>query len=131
MIQGLLWLLGCQLAGTAIVEAAHIPLPGPVLGMLLLFVVLLVRRRDGADDADAPIIQVGDYFLSHLQLFFIPAGVGVIVYVAILRDAALPIVVALLGSWLLGMVTVGWVLTLALRHLPGVGSEGAPGEEIE
>ena len=128
VITGLLWLLGCELAGTAIVEATGIPLPGPVLGMLLLFVVLVIRRRGDDDD---PIIQVGDYFLSHLQLFFIPAGVGVIVYLAVIRDAALPIVVALLGSWLLGLVTVGWVLTLALRHLPGVGSEGAPGEEIE
>lgn len=129
MIVGLLWLLGCQLAGTAIVELTGIPLPGPVVGMLLLFVVLVLRRRDGEDD---PVIQVGDYFLSHLQLFFIPAGVGVIAYLAVIRDAALPIVVALLGSWLLGLATVGWVLTLFLRRVPQVaGTEGAPGEEIE
>ena len=128
MISGLLWLLGCQLVGTAIVDVTGIPLPGPVLGMLLLFIVLVVRRRGGEDD---PIIQVGDYFLSHLQLFFIPAGVGVIVYLAIIREAALPIAVALLGSWLLGLVTVGWVLSLFLRRLPDVGTEGAPGEEIE
>ncbi|MEI7055866.1 CidA/LrgA family protein [Nocardioides sp. CCNWLW239] len=129
MIVGLLWLLGCQLAGTVIVELTGIPLPGPVVGMLLLFIVLVLRRRDGEDD---PIIQVGDYFLSHLQLFFIPAGVGVIAYLAIIRDAAAPIVVALLGSWLLGLATVGWVLTLFLRRVPPtVGTDGAPGEEIE
>lgn len=129
MIVGLLWLLGCQLAGTAIVELTGIPLPGPVVGMLLLFVVLVLRRRDGEHD---PVIQVGDYFLSHLQLFFIPAGVGVIAYLVVIRDAALPIVVALLGSWFLGLATVGWVLTLFLRRVPEVaGTEGAPGEEIE
>ncbi|WP_328527612.1 CidA/LrgA family protein [Nocardioides sp. NBC_00368] len=129
MIVGLLWLLGCQLAGTAIVELTGIPLPGPVVGMLLLFVALLLRRRDGEDD---PIIQVGDYFLSHLQLFFIPAGVGVIAYVALIRDSAVPIVVALLGSWLLGLATVGWVLNLFLRRVSAAaGTEGAPGEEIE
>ncbi|MFE6645779.1 CidA/LrgA family protein [Nocardioides sp. NPDC057772] len=129
MIVGLLWLLGCQLAGTAIVELTGIPLPGSVVGMLLLFVALVLRRRDGEDD---PVIQVGDYFLSHLQLFFIPAGVGVIAYVAVIRDAAVPIVVALLGSWLLGLATVGWVLTLFLRRVPSVvGTDGAPGEEIE
>ncbi|MGH3352919.1 MAG: CidA/LrgA family protein [Nocardioides sp.] len=128
MISGLLWLLGCQLVGTVIVDVTGIPLPGPVVGMLLLFIVLVVRRRDAEKD---PIIQVGDYFLSHLQLFFIPAGVGVIVYLAIIRDAALPITVALLGSWLLGLATVGWVLSLFLRRLPDVGTEGAPGEEIE
>ncbi|GGR73283.1 putative effector of murein hydrolase LrgA (UPF0299 family) [Nocardioides luteus] len=129
MIVGLLWLLGCQLAGTAIAELTGIPVPGPVVGMLLLFIVLVVRRRDGESD---PVIQVGDYFLSHLQLFFVPAGVGVIVYLAFIRDAVAPIVVALLGSWLLGLATVGWVLSLFLRRLSeSAGTEGAPGEEIE
>ena len=36
-------LLTCQLAGEVITRLLHLPLPGPVLGMVILFCGLLVR----------------------------------------------------------------------------------------
>lgn len=125
MIIGLLWLLGCELVGEVVVRLTDAPVPGPVVGMVLLYAVLRLRRTPDS----SPVVEVGDYLLSHLQLFFVPAGVGVVVYLATLRDHALPVAVGLLGSWLLGLVTVGWVLTLLLRRTTDV--EGMVGEEIE
>lgn len=110
MITGLLWLLGCQFVGEVVVRLLGIPVPGPVLGMLVLFAVLAVRRPA----AEAAIFRTSDALLKHLQLFFVPAGVGVVVYGAVLRDDAVPIVVALVGSWLLGMAVVGWVVSWLL-----------------
>ena len=49
MITGLTWLLGCQLLGELVVRLADLPIPGPVVGMLILFVLLQVRRC--GDDA--------------------------------------------------------------------------------
>lgn len=40
MIETLLWLVGYQLAGELISRSFSLPLPGPVLGMLLLFATL-------------------------------------------------------------------------------------------
>ncbi|WP_278257398.1 CidA/LrgA family protein [Nocardioides convexus] len=42
------------------------------------------------------------------SLFFVPAGVGVVVYLSVLGRDALPIAVAMLGSWFLGLVVVAW-----------------------
>jgi len=128
VIIGLLWLLGCELVGEVVVRLADAPIPGPVVGMVLLYVVLRVRRTPDS----APVVRVGDYLLSHLQLFFVPAGVGVVAYLATLRDHAVPVAAGLLGSWLLGLVTVGWVMTVLLRRSRvGAGTVGAVSEEIE
>ena len=43
MIQGFLILLVCQLVGELIVTAASVPIPGSVVGMVLLLVGLIVR----------------------------------------------------------------------------------------
>ena len=65
-------LLACQLTGEVLARALRIPLPGPVIGMVLLFGLLFVR----------PIIYTKTQKTSHvllrnLSLFFVPAGVGI------------------------------------------------------
>ncbi|KRB80205.1 LrgA family protein [Nocardioides sp. Root190] len=114
MIAGLTWLVGFQLVGELIVQVADLPVPGPVVGMLLLFVLLRVRRYDD----EGSIVRAGTALLRHLQLFFIPAGVGVVAYLGVLGRDALPIGVALIGSWLLGLVAVGWT-AVGLERLSG------------
>ncbi|WP_341923985.1 CidA/LrgA family protein [Nocardioides psychrotolerans] len=114
MITGLTWLLACQLVGEVLVRLLDVPVPGPVVGMLLLLVVL--RARKVGDDA--AVVRAGTALLRHLQLLFIPAGVGVVAYAGVIRDL-LPLAVALVGSWLLGLAVVGWTTTLLERWLPG------------
>ena len=70
-LQGLAWLLLCQSAGEAIARLAHLPLPGPVVGMLLLVALRGWRR------VLAPVGAAADTLLTHLSLLFVPVGVGV------------------------------------------------------
>lgn len=112
MIVGLTWLVGLQLLGELVVRVLDLPVPGPVVGMLLLFVLLRLRR-----DEDGPIVRAGSALLRHLQLLFVPAGVGVVAYLGVLGRDALPIGVALVGSWLLGLAVVGWTAVVLERLL--------------
>jgi putative effector of murein hydrolase LrgA (UPF0299 family) len=116
MLAGLTWLLACQLLGELVVHLTDAPVPGPVIGMVLLFVALEVRRRLGADTERASVTGVADVLLRHLQLFFVPAGVGVVAYAATIRHDALPIAVGLVGSWLLALAAVGWCTQLLLSR---------------
>ncbi len=75
MIGAIAALLIMQLIGTLIVQFTHIPLPGPVVGMLLLFVYLLWQGK-----VPQPLAQVTKFLLDNLSLLFVPAGVGIIVY---------------------------------------------------
>ncbi len=113
LIKGLLALLGCQLLGEVVVLLTDVPIPGPVIGMVLLFAYLQIRSTPD----EAAVVRTGQALLTHLQLFFVPAGVGVVAYVAVLRADALPIGAAVVGSWILGLAVVGWSTALLSRFL--------------
>ncbi len=99
-------LLTCQLTGEVVTRAAHLAVPGPVLGMLLLLVALLALRR-----VPDPVERTARGLLDNLSLLFIPAGVGVVLHLDILRAQWLPIAAAIVGSTVLGMlVTAGAML---------------------
>lgn len=111
IVAGMTWLLACQLAGEVVAHATGAPVPGPVVGMALLLIVLVMLRP--ADDS--PVHETADALLPHLQLLFVPAGVGLVAYGAVLREDGLAIVVALVGSWLLALAAVGWTAQLLTR----------------
>jgi putative effector of murein hydrolase LrgA (UPF0299 family) len=82
MIASLSLILLCQLAGEVFVRALGLPLPGPVIGLMLLLVLLMARDRfavlargplqgDGVESASRVLV-------ANLSLLFVPAGVGVV-----------------------------------------------------
>ncbi len=105
MINTLSLLLLYQLVGELLVRALGLPIPGPVLGMALLFLTLLIRGRVGDE------LKTGaGALLQHLSLLFVPAGAGVMLHLQRVADEWLPITVALLVSTFAGMAVTGLVL---------------------
>lgn len=111
MLAGLTVLLACQLVGELVVRTLDLPLPGPILGMVLLFVILQLRRPP----TSSPLVQGPQTLLRYLPLLYVPAGVGVIAHLAQLRDDALAISVGLVGSWLAGLLVTALVASAVLR----------------
>ena len=111
VIAGLLVLLVCQLVGTLVAETTGLPVPGPVLGLVLLLGWLQLREPD----EDSGLARVCGGLLRHLQLLFVPAGVGVVQYLGLLASAAVPIAVGLVVSWLVGLLTCAAVATVLLN----------------
>jgi holin-like protein len=82
MIASLSLILLCQLAGEVFVHGLGLPMPGPVIGLMLLLVLLMARDRfkvlargplqgEGVESASRGL-------LANLSLLFVPAGVGVV-----------------------------------------------------
>lgn len=117
MIQALLLLLVCQLAGEVTSRALHLPLPGPVLGMLILLLLMIAVRR-----VTEMMRPVASFILSNMSLLFVPAGVGVVAYLGPLRDNALPLAAALVGSTVASIAVGAWVFTWVAR---ATGNRGA------
>ncbi len=118
MIAGLAALLGCQLAGEVLVRLFAVPLPGPVAGFGLLFMALVLRgRRAGRAEPDVPaeLGLVSDALLRNLSLLFIPASVGVIKYLDLLRSQAVPILLAIAVSTALALVVTAVTFRLVSR----------------
>lgn len=110
MLSSITVLLLCQLAGEVIARLTKIPVPGPVVGMLLLFVGLVIRR--GVPET---LEKTGTTLLSHLSLLFIPAGVGVMVHLKLIADEWLPIVAALVLGTALTIAVTGLVMQTLAR----------------
>jgi holin-like protein len=108
MLAALTLLLVYQLVGEALVQLTGLPVPGPVVGMLLLFVTLVVRGR-----APENLRGTSQQILSHLSLLFVPAGVGVMLHFGRLGEEWLALAVALVAST---VITIA-VTALAMRLL--------------
>jgi holin-like protein len=110
-------LVGCQLIGEVLRRALHLPLPGPVIGMLLLATALAISGNDRVGDvADASqLARTANALIGNMGLLFVPAGVGVIVEFGVLRQNWLPILVGLFLSTVLGLVVTGLVMHHASR----------------
>jgi len=106
VIQSIFILLLFQLAGELLSGLTHIPVPGHVVGMMLLAAFYILRRRE-----PSPALQhAADGLLNWLGLLFVPAGVGIVANLALLRSAWLPISVALIGSTFITLVTTAWIM---------------------
>jgi holin-like protein len=109
-------LLVCQLVGEVISRLLALPVPGPVIGMVILFAGLSLRGRPAAGLEGA-----ANGLLRHLSLLFVPAGVGVAQYFSLLSDQWLPVGVALVGSTVATLVATAAAMGLLTRARPGGG----------
>jgi holin-like protein len=96
-------LLVCQLAGEVATRALHLPVPGPVVGMVILFLALLARRGP----VPAPLGETADGLLGHLGLLFVPAGVGVVLFLPVLARDWAPLSLAILAGTLAAIAATG------------------------
>lgn len=109
MLKGFTILLVCQLIGEATVRGLGLPVPGPVLGMALLFCGLLLRGGIPKD-----IELVGGTLLKHLSLLFVPAGVGVMLYLPLFAAEWEAIAASLVVSTTLTIAVTAVIMKLLL-----------------
>lgn len=115
MITALTWLLVYQLTGEVLARVLSLPIPGPVIGMVLLFCTLVVRGRMGRPIPES-MQHTANILLQHLSLLFVPAGTGIMVYLQLIADEWLPISVALIVSTVGAMAVTALILRALLRR---------------
>lgn len=100
----------CDTLGRTGARLLHLPVPGTVIGILLLLAALVAIGR-----VPAPLAKTAELALSHLNLLYIPAAVGVVAYTSLLGKDAVAIAVALVVSAFVGMMVAGWTFQLVAR----------------
>jgi holin-like protein len=105
-------LVGSQLIGEVLQRILHLPLPGPVIGMLLLAAGLSLTGNDREGDVEdaSPLARTANALVANMGLLFVPAGVGVIVEFNVLRQNWLAILVGLFLSTIFGLVVTGLMM---------------------
>jgi holin-like protein len=111
MLAGLTWLLVFQSAGELIARLLHLPVPGPVIGMILLFIALRIRH------GIPPVLDLtAGHLQKHLSLLFVPAGVGVITYGTLLAREWGAIALALVASTILSIAATALGMTWLVQR---------------
>lgn len=93
LIAGMSILLGCQFLGELVVRALTLPVPGPVVGMLILLLGLTINGR-----VPSSLRKAGEGLLRYLTLLFVPAGVGLMVHFELIRADFWTLVITLVLS---------------------------------
>ena len=110
MLNGILILLLCQLAGEAVARGFGIGIPGPVLGLAVLAAVLMLRP--GLQGVVAP---VATGLMSNLSLLFVPAAVGVVQVLPLLASEGLAIGASVLVSTVLSLIVTALTFRAIVR----------------
>ena len=114
MLYGLIILLMYLLMGEFVAHLLSWPVPGSVVGMILLFITLLIK---GGISTDLKASSNG--ILPYLPLFIVPASVGIVNFMGILQQQGFALLTAILVSLLVGIPVCGlsaqWLIKNQLK----------------
>ena len=113
MVLDLAVLLMFQFAGEMMRAITGLPVPGPVIGMVLLLIALLAKLP-----VPAGIHATSRKLLAYLGLLFVPAGAGIVTRLPMIGAHWLPIVIAIVGSTIITMV----ITAVVMRGLERLGT---------
>ncbi|MBU3215544.1 CidA/LrgA family protein [Clostridium estertheticum] len=96
------------IVGTVLQITLHLPIPGAVIGLILLFLGLQI----GIVKFEM-IEELCEFLLSNMSFFFIPAGVGLMTAFGVLKGKWISfIIIVVLSTCLVWIVTAFVVKTL-------------------
>lgn len=104
-------LVALQLVGDALVARTGWPVPGSLVGLLLLLSGLVLRGRvpQALDDVSAPLLR-------HLMLLLIPSVAAVGLYAGLLAQHAVAFLLVSVGVTALTIVVTAWTLRRLLKR---------------
>jgi putative effector of murein hydrolase LrgA (UPF0299 family) len=105
LLRGLTWLVVFQLVGTALNHLFLSILPGPIIGLVLLLIYLMIRG-----DVSEPLSVAASSLLRYLPLLLVPPAVGIMIYATAIAENFWAIVGSLVLSLVISLTFVGWFM---------------------
>ena len=108
-----------SLVGEGISSVFHLPVPGSIIGLVLLFLALqfkLLRLRH--------ISMVGNFLLANMTILFLPPAVGIMDKFQVIAPYLLPIILIVLGAIVLNVCVIAVVVQLIKTRFGGDYEEG-------
>ncbi|RFZ87438.1 CidA/LrgA family protein [Shinella sp. WSJ-2] len=116
MIVGITVLLVFQLIGEVAAYFLGGFVPGPVIGMAMIAVVLtLTGGVKTLQPAHQQTLETSRSILANLGILFVPAGVGIIQHLDLIRDRGFALLAIVLLSTVITLTVTVWVFILVKR----------------
>ncbi|EGL65674.1 LrgA family protein [Agrobacterium sp. ATCC 31749] len=123
MVVGITILLVFQLVGEAFAYFLHGVVPGPVIGMALIFLTLSVTRGRFLVLPSRQAVATSNALLANLGILFVPAGVGIVQHFELIADRGLALFATILASTVATLIVTVWCY-LATKRLMGSADNG-------
>lgn len=98
-------IFGIYLLGVLITDITGVPIPGNVIGMVILFLLLYLKVIKVEQ-----ISTISNFFLEHLAFFFIPAGIGLISSFSVIKNIWLQLLIVCFVTTAITMICTGLVV---------------------
>ena len=101
-----------QLIGETIQKYFDLTIPGPVIGLILLLITLILLKDTKniyIKNTKEEISSTSNYITSYLSLLFVPIGVGVVMHLSYLEKNYIPVLAVIFISTTL---TIGFTALL-------------------
>ncbi len=118
LITGLVVLVVYDQLGRWLMRSLEWPIPGSVMGLLLLLLTLMVVKQP-----PKPVVQASEWLLRHLAFFFVPAGVGIMMLYDLIADEWLAMLVSMVVSTLISLMFTAWMMQWLIKQVTGLKDE--------
>ncbi|MGL4991224.1 MAG: CidA/LrgA family protein [Sarcina sp.] len=110
LLREMLIVLAIYFVGEFLSKALHLPLPGNILGMIILL-ILLCTKVVKVEQVD----NVSTFLLDHLAFLFIPAGVAVLNAMNVLQGNIIKLLIIVITSTMLIMAVTGTIVQTVMK----------------
>ncbi len=116
MLKSVFIILLYQLIGELFQKFFGLSIPGPVIGLvLLLLTLLLIQKRQKVVPIKEDLFNSAEILLNYLPLLFIPLGVGVVMHLSLLEDNLASVVFVIILGTLSTLALTGYIMEKILR----------------
>ena len=115
----LMIIFSISIIGEGISSFFHLPIPGSIIGLILLFLALqfkLLRLRH--------VSMVGNFLLANMTILFLPPAVGIMDKFQVIAPYLLPIILIILGAIVLNVAVIALVVQFIKHRFEGDYEEG-------
>lgn len=116
MLKSVFIILLYQLIGELFQKFFGLSIPGPVIGLvLLLLTLLLIQKRQRVLPIKEDLFNSAEILLNYLPLLFIPVGVGVVMHLSLLEDNLASVIFVIILGTLSTLALTGYIMEKILR----------------
>ncbi|MGL4740748.1 MAG: CidA/LrgA family protein [Sarcina sp.] len=110
LLREMLIILSIYFVGEFLSKGLHLPLPGNILGMLILLLLLCLKvvKVEHVDN-------VSTFLLDHLAFLFIPAGVAVLNAMNVLEGNITKLLIIVITSTIVIMAVTGLIVQNVMK----------------
>lgn len=112
MFKQFLTLLTINFLGILLQNIFNLPLPGTILGMIILFILLWTKVLKIES-----ISKVCDFLVLNMIIFFLPPAVELLEYMALLKTGFFKILILLIVTTIITMVITGKTVEFCIKRM--------------